>query len=145
MQGIPDLFLRVTDRSTMMPYEGLPVAGEVNPEIEQLAQDLHRLKTAPLHYTGLEYTNSGVQNMRALLILFGLSGNLDRPGGLVFRMPRRAYLRRNRIDPPQGKIPIGHDRHPLFCDLNHCGQFMEIPSEKSDVPLITPQQMLLER
>ncbi len=109
------------------PKEVEKITGVSAKKIEQLALDLHRLKTAPLHYTGLEYTNSGVQNMRALLILFALSGNLDRPGGLVFRMPRKALLRRNRINPPKGKPPIGHDRHPFFCDLNHCGQFMEIP------------------
>jgi len=95
--------------------------------IERLAYDLSRLKTALLLHTGLEYTNSGVQNIRAILTLWGLSGNFDRPGGLVFWMPQPLPLKRNRIEPPRGKPPIGSDRHPLFCDLNRSGHFMELP------------------
>jgi len=96
-------------------------------KVERLAQDFCRFKTAPLMYTGLEYTNSGVQNIRALLVLLALSGNLDQPGGLVFRMPKGPRLRRNRIESPKGKQVIGSDRHPLYCDLNKSGQFMELP------------------
>jgi anaerobic selenocysteine-containing dehydrogenase len=95
--------------------------------IEKLAMDLCRLKTAPILHTGLEYTNSGVQNIRAVLLLWALSGNLDRAGGLIFRMPQPPPVRRNRMDPPAGKPPIGADRHPLYCDLNKSGHFMEIP------------------
>lgn len=96
-------------------------------EIERLAIDFCRLKTAPFLHTGLEYTDSGVQNIRAVLTLFALSGNLDHPGGLVFRMPQPLPLRRNRIQRPKGKTAIGSDRHPLFCDLNRSGHFMEVP------------------
>ncbi len=95
--------------------------------IEGLAGDLTRLKTALLLHTGLEYTNSGVQNIRALLILWALTGNFDRPGGLVFGMHPPLPLKRNRIEPPKGKPAIGFDRHPLFCDLNRSGHFMELP------------------
>jgi anaerobic selenocysteine-containing dehydrogenase len=95
--------------------------------IERLAEDLARPRTSLLLHTGLEYTNSGVQNIRAILIFWGLAGNLDRPGGLVFRMPQPSPIRRNRIEPPQGKGAIGSDRHPLYCDLNRSGQFMELP------------------
>ncbi|OGP65177.1 MAG: hypothetical protein A2169_09315, partial [Deltaproteobacteria bacterium RBG_13_47_9] len=109
------------------PKEVEKITGVGTQKIERLAEDLHRLKTAPLHYTGLEYTDSGVQNIRSLLILFALSGNLDRPGGLVFRMTQKVPLRRSRIEPPKGKPPIGQDRHPLFCDLNKGGHFMELP------------------
>jgi anaerobic selenocysteine-containing dehydrogenase len=96
-------------------------------KIVRLARDLCKLKTAPVIHTGLEYTNSGVQNIRAVLTLWALSGNFDRPGGLVFRMHQASPLRRNRIERPEGKPPIGSDRHPLFCDLNRAGQFMELP------------------
>ncbi len=95
--------------------------------IERLAEELSRGKSALLLHTGLEYANSGVQNMRAVLTLWALTGNLDREGGLVFRMPQRSPLRRNRIDPPKGKPAIGADRYPLFCDLNRSGHFMEMP------------------
>lgn len=96
-------------------------------EIKRLAEDLAKPKTSLLLHTGLEYTNSGVQNIRALLILWALTGNLDRPGGLVFRMPQPPLLKRNRMAPPQGKPPIGSDRHPLYCDLNRSGHFLELP------------------
>jgi anaerobic selenocysteine-containing dehydrogenase len=95
--------------------------------IERLAEDLSREKTSILLHTGLEYTNSGVQNIRAILILWALSGNFDRPGGLVFRMAQPPLLRRNRIAPPEGRPAVGSDRHPLYCDLNRSGHFLELP------------------
>jgi anaerobic selenocysteine-containing dehydrogenase len=95
--------------------------------IERLAEDLSREKTSILLHTGLEYTNSGVQNIRAILILWALSGNFDRPGGLVFRMVQPPFLQRNRIAPPKGRPAIGSDRHPLYCDLNRSGHFLEVP------------------
>ncbi len=96
-------------------------------KIERLALDLVKPRTSLLLHTGLEYTNSGVQNIRAILIFWALAGNLDRPGGLVFRMPQASPIRRNRIEPPQGKPAIGSDRHPLYCNLNRSGHFMEVP------------------
>jgi anaerobic selenocysteine-containing dehydrogenase len=95
--------------------------------IETLAEDLAKEKTSLLLHTGLEYTNSGVQNIRAILIFWALTGNLDQPGGLLFRMPQPSPIRRNRIEPPQGKRPIGSDRHPFYCDLNRSGHFLEMP------------------
>jgi anaerobic selenocysteine-containing dehydrogenase len=95
--------------------------------IEKLAEDLAKSRTSLLLHTGLEYTNSGVQNIRAVLIFWALTGNLDQPGGLVFRMPQPSPVRRNRIEPPQGKRPIGSDRHPFYCDLNRSGHFLEMP------------------
>jgi len=96
-------------------------------QIEKLAEELSRGRSAPLLHTGLEYTNSGVQNMRAVLTLWALTGNLDRPGGLVFRMRQTSLLQRNKIAPPKGRPAIGADRYPLFCDLNLSGHFMEMP------------------
>jgi anaerobic selenocysteine-containing dehydrogenase len=96
-------------------------------EIERLAEDLCRQKASPLLHTGLEYANSGVQNMRAILSLWALSGNLDRPGGLIFRTGPSSPARRNKIDPPEGKRPIGSDRFPFYCDINRSGHFLEMP------------------
>ena len=95
--------------------------------IERLAEDLARPRTTLLLHTGLEYTNSGVQNIRAILILWGLAGNLDRPGGLIFRRPQPSPIKRNRIEPPAGKPAVGSDRYPLYCNLNKSGHFMEVP------------------
>jgi len=96
-------------------------------QIEKLAEDLAKPGSSLLLHTGLEYTNSGVQNIRALLILWALSGNLDQPGGLVFRMPQPSPIRRNRIEPSKGKSVVGSSRHPLYCDLNRSGHFLELP------------------
>lgn len=96
-------------------------------KIERLAEDLCRQKTSLLLHTGLEYANSGVQNIRAVLSLWALSGNLDRPGGLVFRMPTSSPVQRNKIEPPKGRASVGSDRYPLYCDLNKSGHFMEAP------------------
>lgn len=95
--------------------------------IEKIAVEISKPRTTLILNTGLEYTNSGVQNIRAVLSLWALSGNIDRQGGLVFRMPPLLRLRRNRIDPPREIKPIGQDRYPLFCDINRSGHFMEIP------------------
>ena len=78
-------------------------------------------------YTGLEYTNSGVQNIRAVLSLWAITGNLDAPGGLLFRPRNPVRFQRVKLKPPVGVKPIGADKYPLFCDLLKSAQFMEAP------------------
>jgi anaerobic selenocysteine-containing dehydrogenase len=78
-------------------------------------------------YTGLEYTDSGVQNLRAVFILFAITGNLDMPGGIMLRARRKSPYGRTDIAPPADVKPIGYDKYPLFCDLTRCAQFMEAP------------------
>lgn len=41
---------------------------------------------APVMYTGLEYSDSGVQAIRATMVLWALAGQLDVPGGRCFAM-----------------------------------------------------------
>ncbi len=43
-----------------------------------------RKGAAYIMYTGLEYTKSGVQNIRAVMVLWALAGQLDVEGGGVF-------------------------------------------------------------
>ncbi|MBI2315863.1 MAG: molybdopterin-dependent oxidoreductase [Betaproteobacteria bacterium] len=78
-------------------------------------------------YTGLEYTSSGVQNLRAVFVLFAITGNLDVPGGIMLRAKRKAPYRRTNIAPPPDVKPIGYDRYPLFCEVTKAAQFMEAP------------------
>ncbi len=40
----------------------------------------------PIMYTGLEYSNSGIQAIRAVFTLFALAGQLDVPGGIGLAM-----------------------------------------------------------
>ena len=78
-------------------------------------------------FSGLEYTNSGVQNIRAVLCLWAITGNIDVPGGLVIRPRSPVRFGRISLDPPEGVDPIGKDRYPFFCDLLKSAQFMEAP------------------
>jgi anaerobic selenocysteine-containing dehydrogenase len=67
-----------------------------------------------LTYTGLEYSNSGVQAIRAVWALQALGGHFDRPGGKVVKMPNRLRLNRIMTEPPAGKPPIGAAEYPLY-------------------------------
>jgi anaerobic selenocysteine-containing dehydrogenase len=93
-----------------------------------MAREIAGAKGASLvMYTGLEYTNSGVQNIRSVLSLWTITGNLDVPGGLVFRPRSPVRFPRVGLEPPKGVKPIGADKHPLFCDVLKAAQFMEAP------------------
>jgi anaerobic selenocysteine-containing dehydrogenase len=80
-----------------------------------------------LMYTGLEYSNCGIQSIRAVLCLWAVSGNMDVPGGLAFRPPSPAKFPRIRLNPPEDVNPIGADKYPFFCDMLKSAQFMEAP------------------
>ena len=96
--------------------------------ISAMAREIAGAKGASLvMYTGLEYTNSGVQNIRSVLSLWAITGNIDVPGGLVFRPRSPVRFPRISLDPPKGVKPIGADKYPLFCDMLKSAQFMEAP------------------
>ncbi len=69
-----------------------------------------------LMYTGMEYSHSGVQGIRATLVLWALAGQLDVPGGLCFAMPGNRFpinrdgLVRNPVAHPR----LGRDRFPVY-------------------------------
>lgn len=55
--------------------------------IRNLAKQISNATGAcPVMYTGLEYSNSGIQAIRAVLSLFALAGHLDVPGGIGLAM-----------------------------------------------------------
>ncbi len=83
-----------------------------------------------LGYSGLEYTNSAVQNIRAILILWALTGNIDVPGGNVFAMPDAGFTvsARHRLDPPPGPAPVGASTYPLYHHFRREAQAMELPA-----------------
>jgi anaerobic selenocysteine-containing dehydrogenase len=96
--------------------------------IVELARSIAGAKGASLHmYTGLEYSNCGVQSIRAALCLWAITGNIDVPGGLMFRPRSRVRFPRIKLDPPQGVKPVGADKYPYFCDILKSAQFMEAP------------------
>ncbi len=66
-------------------------------------------------YTGLEYSNSGVQAIRAVWILQALAGHLDVPGGKLFRSRDRLRTGRGSMKPPAtARRAIGADEYPLY-------------------------------
>ncbi len=99
-------------------------------EIRNTARAIARARGACLvSHTGLEYTNSGTQNIRAVLILWALSGNLDVPGGKVIKMPGADFPinQSRRVEPPDTVPPIGKDRYPLYHFYRREAHAMELP------------------
>ncbi|UCG24668.1 MAG: molybdopterin-dependent oxidoreductase, partial [Chloroflexota bacterium] len=71
-----------------------------------------------LTYTGLEYSNSGVQAIRAVWTLQAIAGHMDVPGGKLFKMPDRLQL--NRVLTPlplDAPKPVGADVYPLYYEV----------------------------
>ena len=94
----------------------------------ETAREFATAKSATVSmYTGLEYTDSGVQNLRAVFILYAITGNLDIPGGIVLRPKGKGPYNRTDISPPETPKPIGYDKYPLFCKLTQSAHFMEAP------------------
>jgi anaerobic selenocysteine-containing dehydrogenase len=99
-------------------------------EIRRMARTLARAEGAALiSYTGLEYTNSGTQNIRAVLTLWALTGNLDVPGGKVIKMPAGEFHvnQSQRLEPPDGVEPIGKSRYPVYYLYRKEAHAMELP------------------
>jgi anaerobic selenocysteine-containing dehydrogenase len=95
--------------------------------IKALAREIAKTEGVSLRtYTGLEYTNSGVQNIRGLYILWALTGNLDVPGGLCLSAPP-SPAQQEKIEAPAGMPPIGAEEYPLFYELTKSAHFMEFP------------------
>ncbi|MFA9452473.1 MAG: IscS subfamily cysteine desulfurase [Candidatus Aminicenantaceae bacterium] len=69
-----------------------------------------------LMYTGLEYSNSGVQNIRATLVLWALAGQLDVPGGLCFTVDANQFPinRDGLIANPDVGPRLGRDKFPVY-------------------------------
>ena len=72
----------------------------------------------PIMYTGLEYSDSGVQAIRAVLILFALAGQLDVPGGIGLAMPDTHFPinRSGNIANPDLDRAVARDRFPIYSD-----------------------------
>ncbi len=84
--------------------------------IRQLARKIGRARGCSiLTYTGLEYSNCGVQSIRAVWTLQAIAGHLDVPGGKLFKMRDRLQLNRILTEPKNGgPKPIGAEEYPLY-------------------------------
>ncbi|MEJ2738598.1 MAG: IscS subfamily cysteine desulfurase [Dehalococcoidia bacterium] len=69
-----------------------------------------------LMYTGLEYSNTGVQSARAILTLFALADQLDVPGGIGLTMLNNEFPvnRSCNQENPDINRAIGYDRFPIY-------------------------------
>jgi len=69
-----------------------------------------------LMYTGLEYSNSGVQSARAVLTLFALANQLDVPGGIGLSMLNSEFFinRSCNVENPNLDLAIGRREFPVY-------------------------------
>jgi cysteine desulfurase NifS len=67
-------------------------------------------------YSGLEYSDSGVQAIRSTIVLWALAGQLDVPGGRCFTMKENHFPinRDDYLENPDMTKAIGTDRFPVY-------------------------------
>jgi len=85
--------------------------------VRRLARRLcHATGAAPVIYTGLEYSNTGLQAIRAVLTLWALAGQLDVPGGLGLAMLNSHFPinRSGNVPNPHLSRAVARDKLPLY-------------------------------
>ena len=91
-------------------------------QIEELARNIANAEGATyVMYTGLEYTKSGVQSIRAVMVLWALAGQLDTEGGRCF-LGRNSFLplaTSGQIGTPACEKSIGNGKFPVYS--HYCG------------------------
>jgi cysteine desulfurase NifS len=93
------------------------ITGIPAPTVVELARAVANAHGAcPVTYTGLEYSNSGVQAIRAVLTFFALAGQLDVPGGIGLAMPGTHFPinRSGNVANPDASRAVARDRFPLY-------------------------------
>ncbi|MFC2166045.1 aminotransferase class V-fold PLP-dependent enzyme [Acidobacteriota bacterium] len=87
--------------------------------IRDLSRRISRATGAcPVMYTGLEYSNSGIQAIRAVFTLFALAGQLDVPGGIGLAMPHTHFpINRSCNQPnPDLNLAVAREIFPVYSD-----------------------------
>jgi anaerobic selenocysteine-containing dehydrogenase len=90
--------------------------------IEDLAERIADAEGASyVMYTGLEYTKSGVQNIRAVMVLWALAGQLDVEGGRCFlgRGRTLTLAREKQLATPGFERSVGASKFPVYA--RYCG------------------------
>jgi cysteine desulfurase NifS len=85
--------------------------------IRELARHICNADGASLlMFTGLEYSNSGVQSARAVLTLFALASQLDVPGGIGLTMLDSEFPvnHSGNLDNPNVNLAIGRSEFPVY-------------------------------
>jgi len=70
----------------------------------------------PVMYTGLEYSNSGIQAIRAVLTLFALAGQLDVPGGIGLTMLNSYFSINRSCNQPNPDLDraVAREKFPIY-------------------------------
>ncbi|MFQ5633417.1 MAG: molybdopterin-dependent oxidoreductase, partial [bacterium] len=93
------------------------ITGVPGDTIRDLARRIcHATGACPVMYTGLEYSNSGIQAIRAVLSLFALAGQLDVPGGIGLAM-LNSHFPINRScnqENPNIDRAVARDKVPIY-------------------------------
>ncbi len=89
---------------------------------------------APVMYSGLEYSDSGVQAIRAVFTLWALAGQLDVPGGLLIRMKENIFPqnRSGLIANPDTRKALGRDRFPVYSHYRGESHAIALPASVLD-------------
>ncbi|MBF0508992.1 MAG: IscS subfamily cysteine desulfurase [Deltaproteobacteria bacterium] len=85
--------------------------------VRRLARRLASARgAAPVMYSGLEYSDSGVQAIRAAMTLWALAGQLDVPGGRCFTMRENQFPmnREGHLPNPDVRKALGRGRFPVY-------------------------------
>ncbi len=71
---------------------------------------------SPVMYSGLEYSDSGVQAIRATHVLWAIAGQLDIPGSRCFSMKENTFPvnRQGHVANPDLRKALGRDRFPVY-------------------------------
>ena len=87
--------------------------------VRKLARSIAAARgAAPVMYSGLEYSDSGVQAIRATMVLWALAGQLDVPGGRCFTMRSNIFPmnREGHLPNPDVRRALGRDRFPVYSE-----------------------------
>jgi len=84
---------------------------------------------SPVMYTGLEYSESGVQAIRATMVLWALAGQLDVPGGRCFGMKDNYFPinRRELVENPDIGKTLGRSHFPIYSHYRKESHPMALP------------------
>ena len=129
------------DVNTKTLEEWAAIPGLEPEAVRSLAHQIHEEeKTTLVSYTGLEYSNSGVQTIRAVYTIWALLGKIDKLGCLLLSPEPKVEKANNKAEKANrtgntnkaeykipGKKPIGAAEYPLFYELIKHAQFMEFP------------------
>lgn len=109
----------VTYTQHFRPEAAEKITGVPAGKIRELARRIcNATGAAPVMYTGLEYSNSGIQAIRAVHTLFALAGHLDTPGGIGLGM-QGTHFPINRScnqENPDLDLAVARQKVPIYSD-----------------------------